>query len=132
MARLSHPNVIGVYEVGGFLDQTFVAMEFVEGQTLREWLAAEPRPWRDVLRLCVQAGEGLAAAHAAGIIHRDFKPANVLVGRDGRVRVMDFGLARAGSEPTSVETPTMGLLSDDITRAGTLVGTPAYMSPEQK
>src|SRR5262249_13624842 len=92
MARLSPPNVVVVYEVGGFRDQTFLVMEYVEGQTLRDWLRAEKRSVAAVVELFVQAGRGLAAAHAAGIVHRDFKPGNVLVGNDGRARVTHFGL----------------------------------------
>ncbi len=95
MARLSHPNVIAVHDVGTFGEQVFIAMEYVEGSTLAEWLSAKKRPWRDVVSTFAQAGRGLAAAHAAGIVHRDFKPDNVLVGNDGRVRVLDFGLARS-------------------------------------
>ncbi len=134
MARLSHPNVMVVYEVGTFRGQTFVAMELVDGMTLRDWLRAEKRPWRAVLDMFVQAGRGLAAAHAAGIVHRDFKPANVLLARNGRVRVMDFGLARAGSEPVAVAAPSLSpsSLVGEITQSGALVGTPAYMAPEQR
>ncbi len=98
LARLTHPNVVAVYDVGTFGDRVFVAMELVEGETLRQWLRAEPRsprPWREVLERFLPAGRGLAAAHAAGLVHRDFKPENVLLGRDGRARVVDFGLAKA-------------------------------------
>src|SRR5262245_9112153 len=87
MAKVEHPNVITVYEVGELDDQVFVAMELVTGGDLRSWMTSAPRTWRDVLRICLQAGEGLAAAHRAGLVHRDFKPDNVLVGSDGRVRV---------------------------------------------
>jgi serine/threonine protein kinase/tetratricopeptide (TPR) repeat protein len=94
MARLSHPNVITVYDVGTFEDAVFLALEFIDGENLSKWLKREKRDWRAVLRTCIAAGRGLAAAHAAGLVHRDFKPDNVLIGKDGRVLVMDFGLAR--------------------------------------
>ncbi|MFY0582603.1 protein kinase domain-containing protein [Cystobacter fuscus] len=93
MARLSHPHVLPVYDIGEHGDRVFIALEHVEGSTLRQWLQEAGRPWREVLGVLAQAGEGLAAAHAAGLVHRDFKPDNVLVGRDGRVLVYDFGLA---------------------------------------
>jgi serine/threonine protein kinase len=94
IAKLSHPNVVVVYDAGTFQDQVFVAMEFVDGHTLRYWTQAEARPWPEVLKVFGDAGRGLAAAHEKGIIHRDFKPDNVMIGADGHVRVMDFGLAR--------------------------------------
>jgi serine/threonine protein kinase len=89
-AKLSHPNVVHVYEVGHESDQVYMAMEYVAGDTLRRW-AEQPRAWRDVVAMYVGAGEALAAAHAVGLVHRDFKPDNVLVGRDGRPRVVVFG-----------------------------------------
>jgi WD40 repeat protein len=133
MARLSHPNVVTVHEVGTHLEQVFVAMEFVPGGDLRAWLRS-PRTWREVVAMFCQAGEGLAAAHDAGLVHRDFKPDNVLVGVDGRARVADFGLAYAraqepGREPPS-ETPRANL-ERTLTQPGAVMGTPAYMSPEQ-
>ena len=97
MARLAHPNVIAVHDVGVFDGQVFLAMEFLGGGTLKSWLGAGPRHWREVLEVFVAAGRGLAAAHAAGLVHRDFKPENVLLDRDGRPRVVDFGLAREAS-----------------------------------
>ena len=93
IAKLSHGNVVVVYDVGTFQDAVFIAMEFIEGDTVRYWMHAADRAWRDVLRVFVAAGRGLAAAHEAGIVHRDFKPDNCLVGADGRIRVTDFGLA---------------------------------------
>ncbi len=140
LGRLSHPNVIQVYEVGVHEERVFVAMEFVEGCTLEAW---EPEAsLAAVLDVYVQAGRGLAAAHEAGLVHRDFKPDNVLVGNDGRARVLDFGLARsAGEAPpdpaSSAELERMGVdttgdrLVTPLTRTGAVMGTPAYMSPEQ-
>ncbi len=134
MARLSHPNVLAVFDVGTVGDQVFVAMELVEGATLRQWLASSPRPMAEVLALFLQAGRGLAAAHAAGLVHRDFKPDNVLVDVTGRARVTDFGLARP-LLPPDAPLPEGGDVgapdSWELTRSGAFVGTPAYMAPEQ-
>ncbi len=94
IAHLSHPNVITVYDAGTFGERVYIAMEFVDGDTLDDWRRAEARSWQEILDIFVATGRGLAAAHAAGIVHRDFKPQNVMVGKDGSVRVMDFGLAR--------------------------------------
>ncbi len=118
MARLSHPNVVAVYDVGSAGDEVFIAMELVEGQTLAQWQREKVRSWREIVPLFLQAGAGLAAAHAAGLVHRDFKPDNVLIGSDGRVRVTDFGLARLSSTPV-----------EPVAR-GAVVGTRAYMAPE--
>ncbi len=138
LARLSHPNVVAVHDVGTCGDDSvFLALELVDGTTLADWLK-QPRSWREVLRVFVDAGRGLAAAHAAGLVHRDFKPANVLVGQDGRVRVTDFGLARpsnrdAPAPDAPVQPPPMPADSglSPLTETGALVGTPAYMAPEQ-
>ena len=130
MARLMHPNVVVVHEAGTVDDQVYIAMELVEGSTLHGWMTAAPRGWRETLALLAQAGRGLAAAHAAGIVHRDFKPANVLVGKDGRAHVTDFGLARDAGEVSSDGGP-VPLDSSEITKTGTVLGTPAYMAPEQ-
>jgi tetratricopeptide (TPR) repeat protein len=137
MARISHPNVIPVFEVGTWEGQVFVTMELVEGGTLRDWLQEKPRSWREVLDKYLAAGRGLEAAHAAGLVHRDFKPANVLVGRDGRVCVTDFGLARGmdgvgeESRPGTVPPSDSPSLSSPLTQDGLVMGTPAFMSPEQ-
>ena len=105
IARLSHPNVVVVYDVGTFEDKVFIAMEFVEGTTVTHWLAAGQRTWQEIVKVFVAAGRGLAAAHEKGLVHRDFKPDNVMVGRDGQVRVMDFGLARQTSDRRTPLTP---------------------------
>ena len=133
MARIIHPDVITVYDVGTRGTQLFVAMEFVKGGTLRSWCSPR-RPWREVLAKYLRAGRGLSFAHASGVVHRDFKPDNVLVGDDGRVRVTDFGLARAlEEEPSSLRSVATDSNPFDatLTRTGALVGTPAYMAPEQ-
>lgn len=141
IAKLSHPNVISVYDVGTIDDAVFVAMEFVEGCTLSDWLRTRPPP-DAVVEVFIQAGRGLAAAHLAGLVHRDFKPDNVLVGTDAQVRVSDFGLARAiepatGASPESTTAPRNASLTDSdvlsspLTQAGAVVGTPRYMAPEQ-
>jgi tetratricopeptide (TPR) repeat protein/tRNA A-37 threonylcarbamoyl transferase component Bud32 len=139
MARLNHPNIAQVYDVGPLRKGVFIAMELIQGDNLRTWLTRQPRTWRAVVDVFLQAGEGLAAAHAAGIIHRDFKPDNVLVGDDGRVRVLDFGLARPGDPDKSPEPEAVRRALDSdvrrealLTQAGTYMGTPAYMAPEQQ
>lgn len=137
LARLSHPNVVQVFEVGETADGVFIAMERVDGLTLAEWLAARPRPLREVLEVFVQAARGLAAAHAVGLLHRDFKPGNALVGADGRVRIVDFGLARTSNPASERSAPDLHdergpdtAVSAPASRAR--AGTPAYMSPEQR
>jgi tetratricopeptide (TPR) repeat protein/predicted Ser/Thr protein kinase len=155
LARLSHPNVVGVHDVGAVGDQVFLAMEMLDGQTLRDWLKTATRSWKEIVRAFADAGRGLAAAHRAGLVHRDFKPSNAFVETSGRVRLLDFGLARAADtvasqigldrgasddEPSSsgpsTEAPhdapsRAGGIYASITQAGKIAGTPRYMAPEQ-
>jgi tetratricopeptide (TPR) repeat protein len=149
MGRLSHPNVVAVYDVGvSEGGRVFLAMEMVEGGTLVSWLEERKPGWRDVLQVFCEAGEGLAAAHRAGVIHRDFKLDNVLMGVDGRPRVMDFGVARTAERELRVTRPESGGLpalvlgveslsgvalheGSRLTLTGTFLGTPGYMAPEQ-
>ena len=133
MARLSHPHVVAVHEVDTDrdTDQLYVAMELIDGTNLAQWLCDAPRDWREILDKFLAAGEGLAAAHAAGLVHRDFKPSNVLVGADGRVRVADFGLVRARGEVDRGDLASNRLRDESLTQVGAMIGTPAYMAPEQ-
>lgn len=129
LARLSHPHVVTVFDVGSWEDQVFVALEFVAGGSAREWARKTARPWREVLALYLQAGEGLAAAHDAGVVHRDFKPDNVLVAADGRAQLTDFGFAGAVSDTDRLRTSTAG--GHLLSASGAIIGTPAYMAPDQ-
>ena len=128
MAKLSHRNVVTVFGVEENGPDVLVIMEHVEGVTAGRWLGERPRSWREILEVFVAAGRGLAAAHRAGVVHRDFKPDNVLVGADGQVRVSDFGLARALGDDRTIEAA-----GDSPALSGSrgLAGTPAYMAPEQ-
>ena len=149
MARINHPNVVKVHEVGTYEDQVYVAMEFADAGTLRAWLS-NAHPLREIIDVFVQAGRGLAAAHAAGLVHRDFKPDNVLMGKDGSVRVTDFGLVGVAELPGAEVAPPAAALApteprkapdlaisgsaplfESLTRTGSIMGTPSYMAPEQ-
>ena len=139
LAQLNHPHVVQVYDSGRQGDRVWVAMELVRGASLRAWLrdadASRAAKRLEIFDLLRQAGRGLAAAHEIGIVHRDFKPENVLVGEDGRVRVADFGLARASSEEDEETVDDAGPVDDAplgaLTRTGQILGTPRYMAPEQ-
>ncbi|MEM7154718.1 MAG: tetratricopeptide repeat protein [Myxococcota bacterium] len=134
LAKLSHPNVVHVYEVGEADGQWFIAMELIDGVSLAEW-QSEPRPWRECIDVYIRVGDGLAAAHAAGLVHRDFKPANCVVDRKGWPKVLDFGLVGGSVVPAVDETlegtTQVRLDFEPLTRSGVVMGTPAYMALEQ-
>ena len=142
LARLSHPNVVQVYEVGEHEGRLFLAMELIRGDDLRQWVRGGTRTWREIIDVYLQVGSGLAAAHEVGLVHRDFKAENAVVGTDGRARVLDFGLARwhHGDEEARTTrhgypsgSPSASAPSDEtpLTGVGAVLGTPAYMAPEQ-
>lgn len=132
LARLNHPNIVGVHEIGTVGERVFIAMELVEGVPLSTWIRTQ-RTWQEVARVAIEAGRGLVAAHEAGLVHRDFKPANVMLRDDGRVVVLDFGLARVRDSVTTLGTTAHDapdVLRED-TQPSAVAGTPAYMAPEQ-
>jgi serine/threonine protein kinase len=137
LARLSHRNLVMVFDVGSLRGRVWIAMEYVAGDTLEVWLARERRTWAEIVDVFVEAGRGLAAVHAAGLVHRDFKPGNVIVREDGMVQVLDFGLAaRAGERDEEqrnkpVRPEDLDALAANLTTTGAFMGTPAYMAPEQ-
>ncbi|MCA9542932.1 MAG: serine/threonine protein kinase, partial [Myxococcales bacterium] len=126
LAQVNHPNVVHVYEVGEAAKRLFIAMEYVDGPTLKVWQAGD-HDQRRRLEVLQAIAAGLDAAHARGLVHRDVKPSNVLIGPSGRPRLIDFGLARAGA---GGELDDGSVLGSDLTRTGRLLGTPAYMAPE--
>jgi serine/threonine protein kinase/formylglycine-generating enzyme required for sulfatase activity len=147
IARVSHPNVVAIHDVGVHEGQVFMAMEHLPGGTLRWWMAEKKRPWREVVRMFIAIGRGLAGAHAEGLVHRDFKPDNVLLDKNGVPKVVDFGLVRLSATTTELTTTDVFAETVDadvsviatpaatgpaaLTRTGALTGTPAYMAPEQ-
>ncbi len=138
-AVLNHPNIMAVYEAGEFDGQPFIATEYVEGKTLAERLRRGPLPLDQAKRLGAQIADGLAIAHERGIVHRDLKPANIMLKADGTVKVLDFGLARLTkrlAEKEAIDKPLedpadSALPTESLSRPGAIIGTPAYMSPEQ-
>lgn len=132
LARLASPHVVAIHEVGTHEGLVYLAMELVQGRTLRQWLQ-EARPRHEIFDVFLQAAKGLQAAHAARLVHRDVKPDNLLIGDDRRVRVVDFGLAKAGDERENTPAPAAVPTADTValTVSGALLGTPAYMAPEQ-
>jgi formylglycine-generating enzyme required for sulfatase activity/dienelactone hydrolase len=131
-SQLNDPHIVTIFEVGDSPGQEFIAMEYVEGEPLSARLGRGPLPVDEVLRIALQAAEGLAAAHAAGIVHRDLKPSNVMLSSTGRVKLLDFGLAKVSATTTADGTESVPTLdAAPRTRTGAILGTPAYMSPEQ-
>ncbi len=133
LAQLAPPNVVAVYDAGEIAGQVFLAMALVDGTTLRQWQEQQPRSWRELAKMYLQVARGLAEVERSGLVHRDFKPSNVVVGDDGQARIIDFGLARTGDdadEPAVLGFPDEEL-SSTLTRTGALLGTPFYMAPEQ-
>ncbi len=140
LARVSHPHSVAVFDVGTHHGQVFLAMEHLEGATLKAWVKAQPRSWREIVDVVAQAGAGLAAVHAAGLVHRDFKPGNVIVTPSGQAKVLDFGLARLAQTPaerglddTQGEAsgePASDRLGEALTQVGSICGTPGYLAPE--
>ncbi len=133
-AAVTHPNIATVYEVGEADGTVFIAMELVEGKTLRAFMAARPLPLRDTLAFATEISEALTRAHSARVIHRDLKPDNIMIGADGHVKILDFGLAKLAEDPDLLGRPGLSRLdtiSGELTREGRVLGTAAYMSPEQ-
>src|SRR5580658_4546782 len=138
VAALNHPNIVAVYDVGIEAGQQYIVSELVEGESLRSLLTGKPVPIRKLLDIATQVADGLAAAHAAGVVHRDLKPENIMLARDGRVKILDFGLARQSRAPASPrkatgeeETVAPPDETKHLTSEGAVLGTASYMSPEQ-
>src|SRR5271155_673396 len=134
VAALNHPNIVSVFDFGIDGDSQYIVSELIDGESLRHVIAGKPVPTRKLIDIAVQIGDGLAAAHAAGIVHRDLQPENILLTKDGRAKILDFGLARQSLKPAraSSSDETFGPDSNqNLTNAGTILGTASYMSPEQ-
>ena len=129
-SSLNHPHILTVYDVGEFEGRQYIVTEFVDGGTLKDWARQEKRTWKQIVELLTGVADGLAAAHTAGILHRDIKPANILVAKNGYAKLADFGLAKLAKAPPEGDA-TQTLTGDHNTRIGAIVGTIAYMSPEQ-
>jgi serine/threonine protein kinase len=130
VAALNHPNILAIHDIGERNGSRFLISELLEGETLRRALDRSPLPQRKAIEYGVQIAEGLAAAHERGVVHRDLKPENVFITKDGRVKVLDFGLAKL-AQNSSVRTPEGASVTSSHTAAGVVMGTASYMAPEQ-
>jgi serine/threonine protein kinase len=132
-SALNHPNIIHIYDISSSGDTDFIAMEFVAGKTLHQLIGKNDLPLKDTLKYSIQIADALARAHSAGIVHRDLKPANIIIDEDGRVKLLDFGLAKLTEKTVDSEAATATMTAEDVplTEEGSIVGTVAYMSPEQ-